>query len=335
MLSYKAHLSRASYNQVDEHAHQGKGVVKKVIEVIEKMAENAHKDHPLWKSLHKILPSLNNQTSRHAMEEFKAYTLAQSNRCQSLQRSLAEGPLAEAQVLLNNYRMEWPLLQELATEATKILNELEKTEKELRKKRTKTHEVDAHLKNEIEEGQELMRVSSMTLAAAAGQVSSLHTVVSAFGEGLGATSKTSPTKPVTRHTRSKTASLLNFFKKKRSSAEVDSIDQASARARSPSLSKKSLRKMEKQVHKMVTKASKVAANAKAAERAHKTAKEELDNGITLHTIQMKEILAGFQRLEMGRSTAVRDILLQCFQQHRQVKCSRLAMQSTQWNMPVH
>ena len=136
MLTYRDNLGRDTYESVDDHAHTGKGVVKKVIALLEKMSINADKDSSHASALHKLLPFIEQPTTRHAMEKLKAYALHQSDLCAGLKTSLNDGPLAEANVVLNTYRVEWPELKELAKEANTILLDLEKQEKEARKKLT-------------------------------------------------------------------------------------------------------------------------------------------------------------------------------------------------------
>ena len=293
MLTYRDNLGRDTYDSVDDHAHTGKGVVKKVIALLEKMSINADKDSSHASALHKLLPFIEQPTTRHAMEKLKAFALHQSDMCAGLKTSLNDGPLAEANVVLNTYRVEWPELKELAKEANTILLDLEKQEKEARKKLTKATNVEEHLQQDIEEGKERARVTSLGLAAEAFAAGHMD-----MGESS-PTDKKSPTLSSKRHTRSKTSGGSSWFGRSKEKSKT-----------------KSLRKIEKNVSKLVGKADKVAATAKEAEKEHQHISLVLKNGTALHTTQMKEILAGFQRLEMGRSTAVRNILLECFQQHR-------------------
>jgi hypothetical protein len=299
MLSYKI-LGPDTYDSINNHAHNGKGVIKKVIEALEKKCESCSKDRQQAISLHKCLPFIDDQTARYAMEEFKKYTLQQSEMCNQLKELLTEGPLAEANVLLNNYRLEWPKLNDLAKQANSILLDLEKQEKESFKKKTKVTYAEETLRKDIEEGQEFVRVSSKKLNA------------DEYAGGDNNSNNTS-TSPITKksHHRSRTVSGISsgwFSLKKKS--------MITSKSPNSNVTRKSIRKMEKSVNKMVTKAGKVAENVRIVEREYQEAKAELDKGRLLHAAQMKEILAGFQRLEIGRGQAIRGILLKTFNEQK-------------------
>jgi len=298
MLSFAEHLNAAQYPIVDDRAHRGKHLVKEVILVLEKMAEKASKDSVAMNNLHKSLPNATDPTAQYAMEQFKAYVTQQAKRVSDLKREVSDGPVAEANIFLNNYRIEWPELQELAKEANRELNDLQKNEKSLRKRSAKAHNADEHLKQNIEQNRE--RLSS--------GMSSFTTAKSVKGG----------------HSRSRTTGGLvgSWFRRKSGDSEAsgatatESGDRAASSPDNKRGSSRSMRKIEKKVNKMVTKAGTVAEQAQIAEQAHRKILAELDVGKTMHAAQMREILAGFQRLELRKSTTVRNVLLRCIHQHR-------------------
>ena len=322
-LSYANNLSdRDSYSVVDDRAHTGKRVVKNVIDTLERLADKAAKDEQALVSMQKHLPFIDDYTLRYAMEEFKQYFLQHSELSASLKLQVVDGPLLEAQTFLNNYRVEWPELQSMAKEVNHTLDELAKEEKDRRKKSNKATEIDEHLKSDIEQSRQQIRQSlypdscdSDGNSGSSGGGSGSGSVGSSSGSSgsSGFVTGVGPSNPTHKRNRTTGGSWFSFRKK---TIDNSGGSPGTRSTSSLTLSSKSLRKMEKSVDKMSRKSNKVANEALAADRALKSAVAALESGRIMHKAQMKEILSGFQRLEVKRSTVVKGLMLQAIRQQR-------------------
>ena len=250
---------------VDDRARRGKTTVKKIISVLNLIADQAGNKSISSQTVLKALPIIENHTTRQAMEKLKSYTSQQTEMYLALKTELTEGPITEINSFLVNYRIEYTELEELAKDSNKIYHTLQKNVKDLKKKSEKATEEVESIKQDIEDGRKSLTIQSPTLTSSK---SPSTNVPNSTTNG-----KNSPTKHKSAkggHSRNKStggswSSFKNVFSKRRASQAALELTK----------------KMEKKIIKMEKRGSSFSSKANAAEIALKKATDEFEKGETL------------------------------------------------------